>query len=142
MADEFGRSPHSFDADHRAALSEFDPDAGPLDVLEPKDYMLSEPTAVSEFREKVDDLQFQIGVLKARVAAIGSESIRLGRATTSWVDRSAHSQLGSYPWLKLAGAFTSTFLATRLVRTLPLGPLASVAVPLVLRQVQPNARRR
>ena len=141
-AEDFERPKFVMDADYRAPLSDFDPDATPLDVIEPKDYVLAEPTALTDFRERVDDLQFQVEVLKARMAAIGSGKVRLGRAATTWADKSAHAQLGSYPWAKLSGAFVATFVVTRLLRALPLGSMASVAVPLILRQSAPRGRGR
>lgn len=128
-------------ADHRAPLTDFDPDATPLDVLEPKDYVLTEPTALTEFGEKLDDLHFQVAAVRARVAMVGSGTGRLGRALSGWIDRSARDQMGPYPWAKLSGAFLATFVATRLVRRLPLGSMASVALPLILGQTRTRGRR-
>jgi hypothetical protein len=47
-----------------------------------------------------------------------------------WADASAHAQLGAYPWAKLAGAMAFTFVSSRLLRRLPLGAVASAALPL------------
>lgn len=134
---------YALDPDYRAPLLDFDPDASPLEVLEPKDYVLAEPTALTEFRERLDDCQFQIEVVKARVAAIGSSSLRLVRVATAWADKSAHGQLGAYPWIKLGGAFAATFVVNRAFRRLPFGAMASIALPLILGQTSPaNQRRR
>lgn len=104
--------------------------------LASNDYILTEPAAISDLREKVAELAFQIEVLKARAVAIGRESTRLGRVVAVWANSSAHDQLGPYPWFKLAGAFAAIFLGTRALKMLPLGSMASVAVPALLRQIQ------
>jgi hypothetical protein len=121
------------DAERRARQSEINAEAIAQDFLEPKDYVLAEPSAMTELRETIDDFTFQIEVLKVRVSAINEQAVRLGKSTIDWADGSAHEQLGSYPWAKLAGAFAATFVATRILRMLPLGSIGSVAVPLLLR---------
>ena len=42
-----------------------------------------------------------------------------------------HAQLGNQPWLKLAAAMAATFVVTRGIRRLPLGAVATTALPLV-----------
>lgn len=121
------------DAEYRARKAEIDVETVAQDFLEPKDYVLTEPSAMTELRETIDDFTFQIEVLKARLSAINEEALRLGKSSLDWADSSAHEQLGSYPWAKLAGAFAATFVATRILRVLPLGSIGSVAVPLLLR---------
>jgi hypothetical protein len=106
------------------------------DLLERADLEPEDKVWIVELREKVGDLQFQLAMVKSRAAAIGTQSSRLGRSTATWADKSARAQLGSYPWAKLGAAFVGTFVATLFIRTLPLKPLASVAVPFVLRQLQ------
>lgn len=124
------------ESEYRTRLAEIDPEALPQDFLAPNDYILTEPTAISDLREKVAELAFQLEVLKARAVAKRSESTRLGRVVAVWANSSAHDQLGPYPWFKLAGAFAATFLGTRALKMLPLGSMASVAVPALLRQIQ------
>src|ERR1700761_9546991 len=128
-ASRLGKEGFVSDADDRERLIA---EALPTEGVPPKDYVLTEPTTMFELRERLDDFEFQVEVLKARLAAISDEAVRLGKSTADWADGSAHRQLGAYPWAKLAGAFAATFVATRILRRLPLGALASATVPLLL----------
>jgi hypothetical protein len=121
--------------------TEYGSELSETDILEPADLEPEAAVWVVELREKIGDLQFQLAKLKTRASAIGIGSTRLGKSTANWADKSAHAQLGSYPWAKLGAAFVGTFAATLYIRTLPLKPLASVAVPIMLRQIQGAPRQ-
>lgn len=135
-ASNLRREGFATEAEYLSRLTEIDPDAHPEEFLEPKDYVVDDHSWTTELREKIVDFQFQIDVLTARVAAIGDDTTRLTKSAARWADASAHDQLGAYPWAKLTGAFLITFVVTKALRMLPLGSLASIALPLVLQQSQ------
>ncbi|RFB95769.1 hypothetical protein B5K11_11610 [Rhizobium leguminosarum bv. trifolii] len=76
-------------------------------------------------REKADRdmnaLQQELRLLRARIGVLRGDAEAALKAKATSVDASAHVQLGSYPWAKLAAAICATFIAARLVRNLPLG---------------------
>ncbi|MCS4096669.1 hypothetical protein [Rhizobium sp. BK176] len=81
-------------------------------------------------------LRLEIEHLRGRLHVITAQAETVVKSRVEWADASAHAQLGQYPWLKLAGAMAGTFIATRLIRSLPLGPLLTAALPLVAASVQ------
>jgi len=77
-----------------------------------------------ELREEIENLRARLHVIQHQAATVVAENVR-------WADASAHAQLGNRPWLKLAGAMAAAFVVTRGIRRLPLGAVATTAVPLV-----------
>ncbi len=76
-------------------------------------------------------LRQEIDHFRGRLHVITAQAETAVKSRAEWADASAHAQLGQYPWLKLAGVMAGTFIATRLIRSLPLGPLLTAALPLV-----------
>ncbi|ARQ61649.1 UNVERIFIED_ORG: hypothetical protein GGE64_002475 [Rhizobium etli] len=76
-----------------------------------------------ELREELENLQARLHVIRRQAATVLTENAR-------WADASAHAQLGDRPWLKLAGAMAAAFVVTRGLRRLPLGTVATTALPL------------
>lgn len=115
------------DADYRAYIAT-------LGGHVPVDDLVEEPRVVSdghalegrlrELREELENLHARLHVIQHQAATVVAENVR-------WADASAHAQLGSQPWLKLAGAMAAAFVVTRGIRRLPLGAVATTAVPLV-----------
>ncbi|MGZ2506428.1 hypothetical protein EHI47_22965 [Rhizobium leguminosarum] len=79
---------------------------------------------LQELREELENLRARLHVIQHQAATVVTENVR-------WADASAHAQLGNQPWLKLAGAMAATFVVTRGIRRLPLGAVATTALPLV-----------
>lgn len=77
-----------------------------------------------ELREELENLRARLHVIRDQAATVVAENVR-------WADASAHAQLGDRPWLKLAGAMGAAFVVARGVRRLPLGAVATTALPLV-----------
>ncbi|NKK76933.1 hypothetical protein [Rhizobium leguminosarum] len=77
-----------------------------------------------ELREEIENLRARLHVVQHQAATVVTENVR-------WADASAHAQLGNQPWLKLAGAMAAAFVVTRGIRRLPLGAVATTALPLV-----------
>lgn len=104
---------------------------------------LARHTRLQALKDEIADLQKRLGDIASRASKAGQQATSAVKNGAKWADSSAHDQLGAYPWAKLGGAILATFIGTRLIRMLPLGGIASVAVPLVLSQVkQRNQRRR
>ncbi|MGO7635491.1 hypothetical protein AB9F42_17440 [Rhizobium leguminosarum] len=79
---------------------------------------------LQELREELENLRARLHVIQHQAATVVTENVR-------WADASAHAQLGNQPWLKLAGAMAATFVITRGIMRLPLGAVATTALPLV-----------
>ncbi|NEH42115.1 hypothetical protein GR215_09670 [Rhizobium leguminosarum] len=77
-----------------------------------------------ELREELENLRARLHVIQHQAATVVTENVR-------WADASAHAQLGNQPWLKLAGAMAAAFVVTRGIMRLPLGAVATTALPLV-----------
>jgi hypothetical protein len=86
----------------------------------------------------LQNLQDELASLRAQLAIINQRARNTLRASATRFDSSAHEQLGSYPWAKLAGAMAGTFLIGRLLSRLPFGAIATAAMPLIAAQL--NAR--
>ena len=82
------------------------------------------------------NLQYELEVLRARLAVIKEQAGTVVRANLEWADRSAHDQLGDYPWLKLAGAMAGTFVFGRMLRNAPVAAILAAVVPLVLSKAE------
>ena len=76
-----------------------------------------------ELREELENLRARLHVIRDQAATVVTENVR-------WADASAHAQLGDRPWLKLAGAMAAAFVVARGIRRLPLGTVATTALPL------------
>jgi DNA repair exonuclease SbcCD ATPase subunit len=104
---------------------------------------LARHTRLQALKDEIADLQERLSDIADRVTKAGEQATSAVKNGAKWADASAHDQLGAYPWAKLGGAMFATIIGTRLIRMLPLGGIASVAVPLVISQVkQQNQRRR
>jgi hypothetical protein len=77
-----------------------------------------------DLREELENLRARLHVIQRQAATVVAENAR-------WADASAHAQLGDQPWLKLGGAMAAAFVVTRGIRRLPLGTVATTALPLV-----------
>ncbi|MBB3320131.1 hypothetical protein [Rhizobium sp. BK661] len=104
---------------------------------------MADDEATAQTSRPFDDVQAdlyalrqEIEHLRGRLHVITAQAETVVKSRVEWADASAHAQLGQYPWLKLAGAMAGTFIATRLIRSLPLGPLLTAALPLVAASVQ------
>lgn len=93
------------------------------------DDMLDEEGSLRRLQEEVDNLRARLHVIREQAGTVVSANAR-------WADASAHEQLGSYPWAKLAGAMALTFVGTRLLRRLPLGAVATAALPLAAAEMR------
>ncbi|TAU72324.1 hypothetical protein ELI13_25310 (plasmid) [Rhizobium ruizarguesonis] len=87
-----------------------------------------------ELREELENLRARLHVIQHQAATVVTENVR-------WADASAHAQLGNQPWLKLAGAMAATFVVTRGIMRLPLGAVATTALPLVAAAMNRNLAR-
>ncbi|MBZ9792573.1 hypothetical protein K9B32_21055 [Rhizobium sp. 3T7] len=74
--------------------------------------------------------------LRARLSVVTEQAGTVIRSRAEWADASAHAQLGDYPWLKLAGAMTGTYVLASLLRKIPLGSAFTAALPLVAAAIQ------
>ena len=81
----------------------------------------AEQTAREKADESLNALQHEIRLLNARIGMLREDAEAALKAKARLVDANAHAQLGDYPWLKLAMATSAAFVATKLVRNLPLG---------------------
>lgn len=125
--------------DHLEAL-EADAPAEEELPMPPADYVIDE-REVSDDEGSLRRLQDEIDNLRARLHVIREQAGSVVSANAKWADASAHEQLGAYPWAKLAGAMAFTFVATRLLRRLPLGAVASAALPLAASQMRRRYER-
>lgn len=94
------------------------------------------PADTSALADALETARTDLETIRARLEVIRAEAAHVVKSQAHWFDRSAHAQLGDYPYLKLAGAMAGSFLVGRALRVLPLGRLISLAVPLALAQVQ------
>ncbi|NYT32764.1 hypothetical protein [Rhizobium sp. WYCCWR 11128] len=88
---------------------------------------------LQELREELENLRARLHVIQHQAATVVTENVR-------WADASAHAQLGNQPWLKLAGAMAATFVVTRGIMRLPLGAVATTALPLVAAAMNRNRK--
>ncbi|WP_318410673.1 hypothetical protein [Rhizobium sp. PL01] len=79
-------------------------------------------TAADRARFKHELLQKELDLLRARLDIIRSQVRVVAKSGVTWANASARSQLTSYPWTKLGALAASSFLVTRALRTLRLGP--------------------
>jgi hypothetical protein len=130
------------EADLRDHLQALEADAPAEDQipLPPVDYVIGDEGGIED-EGALRQLQDEIDNLRARLHVIKEQAGTVVSANAKWADASAHEQLGDYPWAKLAGAMAFTFVATRLLRRLPLGAVASAALPLAASEMRRRSRR-
>lgn len=104
------------------------------------DYVL-EDDDMPEEEGSIRRLQDEIDNLRARLHIIREQAGTVVSANAKWADASAHEQLGDYPWAKLGCAMAFTFVAARLLRRLPLGAVASAALPIAASQMRRRYER-
>ncbi len=114
--------------EHLAALEE-DAPAEDDKTLQSGEGALEAERALRRLQEEVDNLKARLQVIREQAGTVVSANVK-------WADASAHAQLGAYPWAKLAGAMAFTFVASRLLRRLPLGAVASAALPLAASEMR------
>jgi hypothetical protein len=108
--------------EHLAALEEDAPAEDDM-TAQSRDGALEAERALRRLQEEVEHLKARLQVIREQAGTVVSANMK-------WADASAHAQLGAYPWAKLAGAMAFTFVSSRLLRRLPLGAVASAALPL------------
>jgi hypothetical protein len=106
-----------------------------------KDAALARQTRLQLVRDEIADLHSRLGDLKVKASRAGHQAADVVKTKAKWADESAHQQLGSYPWAKLAGITAATFVGTRLLRMLPFGGILSIAAPLVISQIKAKNER-
>lgn len=89
----------------------------------------------------LQNLQDELASLRVQLATIKRQARNTLRASATRFDSSAHEQLGSYPWAKLAAAMAGTFLIGRLLSRLPVGAIATAAMPLIAAELNARGRR-
>lgn len=89
----------------------------------------------------LQNLQDELASLRVQLATIKRQARNTLRASATRFDTSAHEQLGSYPWAKLAAAMAGTFLIGRLLSRLPVGAIATAAMPLIAGELNARGRR-
>lgn len=94
--------------------------------------VVDEPHALEELEMRLQALETDIAIVRARVNTILIQAARVVDAKVEWVDGCAHAQMGSHPWLKLSAAAGAAFVAGRLIHPLPLGLIALAAKLLVV----------
>ncbi len=100
------------------------------------------PNAIDQTGEsRLQNLQDELASLRRQLAIIRRQAGNTLKASAVRVDASAHEQLGSYPWAKLAGAMAGTFLIARLLRRLPFAAIATAAIPLIAAKLHAPGRR-
>lgn len=99
------------------------------------------PGEASVLSSAIQTAREDLAGVMARLEAVKAQAAALGKSEMRWADRSAHAQLGDYPYLKLAGAAAGSFLLGRTLRTLPLARLLTLALPLALTRIEKTQRR-
>ncbi|KRB55076.1 hypothetical protein ASE04_04980 [Rhizobium sp. Root708] len=94
------------------------------------------PRTVRDVQEDIAVVREELEHLRARLSIVAQQAETAVKSRAEWANASAHVQLGDYPWLKLAGAMASAFVATQVVKKLPLGSLVAAALPLVATSVR------
>lgn len=115
------------EAEYRAYMATLGSDApveGPVDAALPVADHHALESRLRDLREELENLRARLHVIQRQAATVVAQNVR-------WADASAHAQLGTQPWLKLAGAMGAAFVVTRGIRRLPLGTVATTAMPLV-----------
>jgi hypothetical protein len=72
--------------------------------------------AVRELADEKERLRREVALLRYRLASIAEDKAASISSSAMALDKTARTQLGEFPWLKLAAAFGAVFVATRLLR--------------------------
>jgi hypothetical protein len=91
---------------------------------------------------EIERLEDELYLLKDRLTTIGARTRSVVEAQRSAINASAHAQLGDYPWVKLAAASTATYAFGKILRHVPFGLLAALAVGKIGREGSSRSRRR
>ena len=90
------------------------------------------PTPLDEAKARtqleVERLQDEVYLLKDRLATLRARTRAVIETQRTSINASAHAQLGDYPWAKLAAAFITTYGFAKIVRYMPLGLIATLAI--------------
>ncbi|MDE1991578.1 MAG: hypothetical protein KGI75_03710 [Rhizobiaceae bacterium] len=120
-------------ADLQEHLAELEADAQAADAsLSSVTEITPAQARMQRLQDDITQLREEIDGLRVRLTLIRQQTGTVVRSNLQWADDSAHDQLGAYPWAKLAGAMAVTFVAARVLRHLPMGAIASAALPLVM----------
>lgn len=121
------------DAELQAHLAALEADAPAEEgIRSPIDDIDAERRRLADLKSEIANLRDEIENLQARLGAVAQQTTTVVKSNLDWADASAHAQLGRYPWAKLAGAMAATFVCVRLLKRLPLGRMASMAIPLMI----------
>jgi hypothetical protein len=63
--------------------------------------------------QQINHLRRQVSLLKSQLADMAERKVSDLQIQAKSLDADAHVQLGDYPWVKLAAAFTIVFFVTR-----------------------------
>jgi hypothetical protein len=69
--------------------------------------------ALDDDLAQINKLRRQISLLRSQLVDVADEKASELRVQARVLDADAHSQLGDYPWIKLAAVFTIVFFVTR-----------------------------
>ena len=69
--------------------------------------------ALDEDLQEINHLRRQVSLLKSQLSDIAERKTSQLQAQAKSLDADAHFQLGDFPWIKLAAAFTIVFFVTR-----------------------------
>ncbi|APO78639.1 hypothetical protein AM571_PC00902 (plasmid) [Rhizobium etli 8C-3] len=92
-------------------------------------------------REDLDHVRDEIENIRSRLSVVKQQAVVVAKSNLEWADASAHDQLGSYPWAKLAGAMAATAFGVRVLRHLPVNAIATVAISLIVARLEAKSRR-
>ncbi len=103
--------------------------------LEPQ-LLLADHSARARAQLRRDLFQKELDLLRARLDVIRVQASVVARSGATWANASARAQLGPYPWATFAGIALGSFLVTRALRKLPLGPAAAMSMPLIMAAIE------
>ena len=125
----------------QAHLAKMEAEAQSADAVPLDEIQHSRRARVKALQAEITGLQARLDGIKSRLATTQRQAVHVVKSGAEWADASAHQQLGAYPWAKLAGASAATFIGARLLRALPLGGIASIAIPLIVSQIKARNTR-
>jgi hypothetical protein len=130
MPDRSRPGAEATEADLQAHLAEMEAEAMA------DDFVRDNPEEDAALEADLHRLQAELEALRARLSVIKEQSAAVVRNSLEWADRSAHDQLGDYPWLKLAGAMAGTYVFGRMLRNAPVAAILTAVVPFVLSKAE------
>jgi len=107
------------------------------DDIDPVVETVATPDERARLRHEI--LEKDIDLLRVRLELIRAQIGLVARSGATWANASARSQLGTYPWAKLAALTASSCLVTMALRRLPLGSVTAMAIPLVTAAISKKA---